>query len=207
MGDRREKRENKSEEEEEAEKALATSERKREEKATERQPLMLHFVHTPPTLPHIHHTISRATESSDGTSVSSTLLSTTASLTPSNIHRRMFEARIRQLWEDEGEVFRKQLRLERQRRRREHGGQDERETGGRRKAEEEEEEEEGKEGESGGVGETWRDFALQLKFSEGEKPVSRGTHVQVCHHCSHVSTGHPLSPQELAGTVRLTGGD
>ena len=22
------------------------------------------------------------------------------------------------------------------------------------------------------------------------------THVQVCHHCSHVSTGHPLSPQE-----------
>ena len=171
-GQEREKREEKSEEE--AEKTLATSERKHEEKATERQPLMLHFVHTPTTLPHIHHTISRATESSDGTSISSTLLSTTASLTPSNIRRRMFEARIRQLLEDEGEVFRKQLRLERQRRRRGQGGQDERGTGGRRKAEEEEEEEEGKEWESGGAGETWIDFARQLKFSEGEKPVSRG---------------------------------
>ena len=165
----REKKVKKSSESEEVKKALVTLERKRGGKPAEQQPQMPHSLHTSSTLPHTHYAISRATESSDGTSVSSTLLSTTASLTPSNVRRRMFEARIRQLLEDEGEVFRKQLKLERQRKRRKQGGQEERETGGKWEEEEEKEEER----ESEGVGEMRRDFARQLKFSERESSISR----------------------------------
>ena len=169
-GQEREKKVKKSSESEEVKKALVTLERKRGGKPTEQQPQMLHSLHTISTLPRTHHIISRATESSDGTSVSSTLLSTTASLTPSNVRRQMFEARIRQLLEDEGEVFRKQLKLERQRKRREQEGQEERGTGGKWEEEEEEKEEER---ESAGVGETRRGFARQLKFSKRESSISR----------------------------------